>query len=192
MVCRNLCERLYSKIIVGKSPYQDGKKYCRRCEVYFYQIDRFCRCCGMTLRTSSRWIISTLAARVLALIPLLSRTATSILSSVEDDGQIDKETQDVNWCHVYHQRPAPLPLRRPVYATSFPKILHPTCLSIQPLPIIHVISIGPLKGGWCGVPVPGFPPSPCGFPVWPGGTVANAGVRIVPKINAPIPILLAQ
>jgi hypothetical protein len=23
MVCRNICERLYSKIIVGKSPYQD-------------------------------------------------------------------------------------------------------------------------------------------------------------------------
>jgi hypothetical protein len=52
MVCRNLCERLYSKIIVGKSPYEGGKRYCRRCDVYFYQVDRFCRCCGMTLRTS--------------------------------------------------------------------------------------------------------------------------------------------
>jgi hypothetical protein len=34
MVCRNLCERLYSKIIVGES-YGAGKKYCRRCVVYF-------------------------------------------------------------------------------------------------------------------------------------------------------------
>jgi hypothetical protein len=32
MVCRNQCERLYSKIIVGKSPYGDGKRYCRRCD----------------------------------------------------------------------------------------------------------------------------------------------------------------
>jgi len=52
MVCRNLCERLYSKITVGKSPYEGGKKYCRRCDVYFNQMERFCRCCGMTLRTS--------------------------------------------------------------------------------------------------------------------------------------------
>jgi hypothetical protein len=52
MVCRNICERLYSKIIVGKGPYQAGKKCCRRCEVCFYQVDRFCQCCGMTLRTS--------------------------------------------------------------------------------------------------------------------------------------------
>ncbi|HET7390352.1 MAG TPA: hypothetical protein VFJ51_05975, partial [Nitrososphaeraceae archaeon] len=52
MVCRNICKRLYSKIIVGKSPYQDGKRYCRRCEVYFCQVERFCLCCGMTLRTS--------------------------------------------------------------------------------------------------------------------------------------------
>jgi hypothetical protein len=35
MTCRNLYERLDSKIIVGKSKYEDGKKYCRRCEVYF-------------------------------------------------------------------------------------------------------------------------------------------------------------
>ena len=52
MVCRNICERLYSKIIVGKSPYQAGMRYYRRCEVYFYQVERFCRCCGMALRTS--------------------------------------------------------------------------------------------------------------------------------------------
>jgi hypothetical protein len=48
MVCRNICERLCSKIIVGRRPYQDGKKYCRRCEVYFYQVDKFCQCCDVT------------------------------------------------------------------------------------------------------------------------------------------------
>jgi len=52
MTCRNLCERLYSKIIVGKSKYQGGKKFCRRCEVYFLHGGLFCPCCGMALRTS--------------------------------------------------------------------------------------------------------------------------------------------
>src|SRR6266567_1969130 len=47
MTCRNLCERLYSKYIVGKSHYEGGKKYCRRCEVYFYHDSKFCPCCGM-------------------------------------------------------------------------------------------------------------------------------------------------
>jgi hypothetical protein len=52
MVCRNLCEQLYSKIIFGNSPYEGGKKYCRRCEVYYYHDGAFCFCCGMALRTS--------------------------------------------------------------------------------------------------------------------------------------------
>jgi len=52
MVCRNLCERLDSKIIVGKSIYEEGKKYCRRCEVYFLHDGSFCPCCGMRLRIS--------------------------------------------------------------------------------------------------------------------------------------------
>ncbi len=52
MACRNLCERLYSKIIFGKSHYEGGKKYCRRCEVYYYHDGVFCTCCGMALRTS--------------------------------------------------------------------------------------------------------------------------------------------
>ena len=30
MVCRNLCERLYSKIVFGRSQYRDGNRYCRR------------------------------------------------------------------------------------------------------------------------------------------------------------------
>ncbi|MDP9287105.1 MAG: hypothetical protein M3P08_02775 [Thermoproteota archaeon] len=52
MVCRNLCERLYSKIIFGKSHYEGGKKYCRRCEVYYCHTGVFCPCCGMALRMS--------------------------------------------------------------------------------------------------------------------------------------------
>ena len=52
MVCRNICERIYSKIIVGQSHYSVGKKYCRRCEIYLYHEGLFCPCCGMQLRTT--------------------------------------------------------------------------------------------------------------------------------------------
>jgi hypothetical protein len=50
LVCRNICERIYSnKILFGKSNYFAGKKYCRRC-VYLYYDGLFCPCCGMQLR----------------------------------------------------------------------------------------------------------------------------------------------
>jgi hypothetical protein len=52
MACRNLCERLYSKIIFGNSHYAGGKKYCRRCEISSYYDGVFCPCCGMALRMS--------------------------------------------------------------------------------------------------------------------------------------------
>jgi hypothetical protein len=52
MACRNLCERVDSKIIVGKSKYEEGKKYCRRCEVYLLHNGSFCPCCGIRLRVS--------------------------------------------------------------------------------------------------------------------------------------------
>ena len=52
MVCRNLCERLYFKTVFGKSHYESGKKYCRRCEVYYCHDGVFCSCCGMALRMS--------------------------------------------------------------------------------------------------------------------------------------------
>ena len=52
MVCRNICERIYSKIIVGQPHYSVGKKHCRRCECYFITDKRFCTCCGMQLRTT--------------------------------------------------------------------------------------------------------------------------------------------
>jgi hypothetical protein len=52
MVCRNICEGIYSKIVVGESHYLVGKKYCRRCECYFITKNIFCECCGMQLRTT--------------------------------------------------------------------------------------------------------------------------------------------
>src|SRR5215213_8993013 len=52
MVCRNICERIYSKIVVGQSHYFVGKKYCRRCECHFITKKIFCQCCGMQLRTT--------------------------------------------------------------------------------------------------------------------------------------------
>jgi hypothetical protein len=51
MVCRNICERIYSeKVVFGISNYSLGQKYCRRCEVYMYNNGMFCPCCGMQLR----------------------------------------------------------------------------------------------------------------------------------------------
>ena len=52
VVCHNICERIYSKIVVGESHYFVGKKYCRRCECYFITKKVFCQCCGMQLRGS--------------------------------------------------------------------------------------------------------------------------------------------
>ena len=52
MICRNICEKIYSKIMVGQPHYSVGKKYCRRCECYFITDKRFCACCGMQLRTT--------------------------------------------------------------------------------------------------------------------------------------------
>ncbi len=52
MVCRNICLRSYSKMVVGQSHYSVGKKYCRRCECYFITERMFCECCGMRLRGS--------------------------------------------------------------------------------------------------------------------------------------------
>src|SRR5215208_904653 len=52
MVCRNICEKIYSKMIVCQSHYLAGKKYCRRCECYLVTNKIFCPCCGMELRTT--------------------------------------------------------------------------------------------------------------------------------------------
>src|SRR5919204_6793269 len=52
LVCKNICERLDSKMQVGKSNYLVGKKYCRKCEVYLYHDGVFCPCCKSQLRTT--------------------------------------------------------------------------------------------------------------------------------------------
>jgi len=49
MACRNLCEKLYCSPTVGKSYYADGKKYCRKCEIYLHHCSTFCPCCGRVL-----------------------------------------------------------------------------------------------------------------------------------------------
>jgi hypothetical protein len=51
MVCRNICESL-TKPAFEYNQDIEGKKYCRRCEVFlFYNGGLFCPCCGMQLRS---------------------------------------------------------------------------------------------------------------------------------------------
>jgi hypothetical protein len=52
MVCRNICDKISSKIVVGQPHYSLGKKYCRRCERYMLHEGKFCACFGMQLRTT--------------------------------------------------------------------------------------------------------------------------------------------
>jgi hypothetical protein len=55
LVCKNICERIRYKRIsfdAGEN-YFDGKKYCRRCEVYMYHNGFFCPCCGIQLRLTA-------------------------------------------------------------------------------------------------------------------------------------------
>jgi hypothetical protein len=52
MARRNLCEKLYSPTIVGESYYANGKKYCRRGEIYLHHGGAFCPCSDMALRVS--------------------------------------------------------------------------------------------------------------------------------------------
>jgi hypothetical protein len=50
MVCRSICETP-AKPAFEYNQYIEGKKYCRRCEVFlFYNGGLFCPCCGMQLR----------------------------------------------------------------------------------------------------------------------------------------------
>jgi predicted amidophosphoribosyltransferase len=41
-----------SKDTSGENNYKDGKKYCRRCEIFLLHSGNFCPCCGMALRKS--------------------------------------------------------------------------------------------------------------------------------------------
>jgi hypothetical protein len=52
LVCKNICKRIRCKRLSfgGGGNYFDGKKYCRRCEVYLNHKGLFCPCCGMQLR----------------------------------------------------------------------------------------------------------------------------------------------
>lgn len=48
--CKNICEQLRSKKKLGPSLYSGGRKYCRRCEVFFENQGKKCPCCGAFLR----------------------------------------------------------------------------------------------------------------------------------------------
>jgi hypothetical protein len=50
MVCRNICKKTYSEIVVRESHYSVEKRYCRRCECFFVTDKKFCQSCGMQLR----------------------------------------------------------------------------------------------------------------------------------------------
>ena len=41
LTCRNLCERLDPKDTSGENNYKDGRKYCRRCEIFFGSLGKF-------------------------------------------------------------------------------------------------------------------------------------------------------
>ena len=52
--CRNICLNYGIKLPCKKGkaihPYQEGLKYCRRCELYFDTNLISCLCCGQRLR----------------------------------------------------------------------------------------------------------------------------------------------
>ena len=53
MVCRNVCERIYSKIVVGQSHILLVRNIVEDASVtYFITTKIFCQCCGMQLRTT--------------------------------------------------------------------------------------------------------------------------------------------
>jgi hypothetical protein len=41
-----------SKDTSRENNYKDGKKYCRRCEIFLLHLGNFCPCCEMALRKS--------------------------------------------------------------------------------------------------------------------------------------------
>lgn len=45
-------ERLDFKATSGEMNCKDGKKYCRRYEIFLVYMGNFCPCCGMALRKS--------------------------------------------------------------------------------------------------------------------------------------------
>ena len=70
MACRNICQRIGSKLtrqttqknedgkaIATTSVYTNGSnRYCRRCEMYYYNNTELhhCPCCGLKLRSKTR------------------------------------------------------------------------------------------------------------------------------------------
>ena len=101
MVCRNMCIRLSSKIIVGESHYSNGKKYCRRCEHYFITEKVFCECCGMQLRTTP--MISTYKRILRERLGTVDQKAADRTVSVSKRLRCDKSSIIVDGGHRYEQ-----------------------------------------------------------------------------------------
>jgi hypothetical protein len=64
LTCKNICVRLAP--VGGRipNPYQQGLRYCRRCEVYMKTSRSHCECCGLHLRSTP---VDTLARERLRL-----------------------------------------------------------------------------------------------------------------------------
>ncbi|MGB6593652.1 MAG: response regulator, partial [Candidatus Nitrosopolaris sp.] len=63
-----------------------GMRYCRRCEVYFYQVERFCRCCGMTLRSSP-----------------INKTQKNRLKEMSNNLSYDEKNTTMHKCSIYKE-----------------------------------------------------------------------------------------
>src|ERR1700693_4220664 len=121
------CEMLYSKIVFGKGHYEGGKKYCRRCEIYFSYDGVFCPCCGMALRmqpTNKR------DKERLRQLQLRREEQDRIIRIIKGEGSnlsIDTSQNKVNISQLFHNRRSPH--QRP-YIDSHPKICQQVFISI--------------------------------------------------------------
>lgn len=64
LTCKNICVRLAPGGGRIQNPYQQGLRYCRRCEVYLRCSNSHCPCCGLHLRFTP---VDTLAKEKLRL-----------------------------------------------------------------------------------------------------------------------------
>lgn len=48
--CRGYCDTGFKKPYYRNSPYISGYRYCRKCDRWFKTENKFCHCCGTSLR----------------------------------------------------------------------------------------------------------------------------------------------
>jgi hypothetical protein len=61
--CKNICQRIKSKLSSGTLRYANGHKYCSICEVYMKTEELRCICCKARLRGNPRNLRSKLMYR---------------------------------------------------------------------------------------------------------------------------------